>query len=243
MTVRPRLLFVSPRFLFPMNEGGKIRTANILRHLKGGAFEIRLASPAPADYGIFAREIDAVCDSFVSWPAPTASKLRRLMALAGAVPVGVATDRSSAGAAVIADALAHWRPDVVVADFPHATVLLPDRVAATTVNFTHNVEAEIFERHARQARGIWRVVWRDQARKMRRFERDALRRYDAVIAVSGRDAEVLGRRYGLMRVEAIDTGVDLDFFHLMPPRPATERIRWSSAASWIRRPTWMASSS
>ena len=46
---RPRLLFVSPRFLFPMNEGGKIRSANILRRLKGGRFEVVLASPAPAD--------------------------------------------------------------------------------------------------------------------------------------------------------------------------------------------------
>ena len=33
---RPRLLFVSPRFLFPLDQGGKIRTANILRQMKGG---------------------------------------------------------------------------------------------------------------------------------------------------------------------------------------------------------------
>ena len=46
---RPSLLFVSPRFLFPMDQGGKIRTGNILRGMKGGAFEVTLASPAPAD--------------------------------------------------------------------------------------------------------------------------------------------------------------------------------------------------
>ena len=32
MADRPRLLFVSPRFLFPMDQGGKIRTGNILRN-------------------------------------------------------------------------------------------------------------------------------------------------------------------------------------------------------------------
>jgi glycosyltransferase involved in cell wall biosynthesis len=88
--------------------------------------------------------------------------------------------------------------------------------------FTHNVEAEIFERHAQQAHGIWRLVWRDQARKMRWFERDALRRHETVIAVSARDADVLRRRYDLTRVEQIDTGVDLDFFRLIPP-PARNR--------------------
>jgi glycosyltransferase involved in cell wall biosynthesis len=110
----------------------------------------------------------------------------------------------------------------VVADFPHATVLMPDRVEAATVMLTHNVEAEIFERHARQARGVWRLVWADQARKMERFEGDALRRYDQVIAVSARDAGVLRQRYALPAVAQIDTGVDLDFFAEMPA-PQRER--------------------
>jgi hypothetical protein len=222
VTPRPRLLLVSPRFLFPMNEGGKIRTANILRNLKGGAFEIILASPAPADTGAFAADIDAVCDRFVSWPARRPATRERVLALAASIPVGVATDRSAAGQAVIARAIAGWQPEIVVADFPHATVLLPERTEAALAMFTHNVEAEIFERHARQASGVRALVWRDQARKMRRFEGAALRRYDSVIAVSARDAEALTRRYGLKRVEAIDTGVDLEFFRLMPP-PARER--------------------
>jgi glycosyltransferase involved in cell wall biosynthesis len=217
VTSRPRLLFISPRFLFPMNEGGKIRTANILRNLKGGAFEIALASPVPADAGAFAAEIDFVCDRFVSWPGRRTPARERMLALAASVPVSVATDRSAAGQAAIDRVIAEWQPDVVVADFPHATVLLPERTEAALVMFTHNVEAEIYERHARQTGGVRALVWRDQARKMRRFESEALRRYDSVIAVSARDAEALKRRYALKRVEPIDTGVDLEYFRLMPP--------------------------
>jgi glycosyltransferase involved in cell wall biosynthesis len=47
---------------------------------------------------------------------------------------------------------------------------------------------------------------------MRRFEGDALRRFDRVIAVSARDGKALGALYDLPRVETIDTGVDLDFY-------------------------------
>ena len=43
---RPRLAFISPLFLFPNDAGGKIRTSNILRGLKSGAFEVTLLSPA-----------------------------------------------------------------------------------------------------------------------------------------------------------------------------------------------------
>ncbi len=213
---RPRLLLISPRFLFPANEGGKIRTSNILRHMKGGAFELVLASPAPADASAFARDLAAVCDSFRSWPSHAPSRLRRLLALAAPVPVSVVTDRSKAGRTAVAQALAE-APDVVVVDFPHTTALLPKSIGCASVIFTHNVEAEIFERHATLTAGAWRMVWRNQARKMHAFEQASLRRFDAVIAVSSRDATALARRYRLSAVEQIDTGVDLEFFRFASP--------------------------
>ena len=221
MNPRPRLLFVSPRFLFPADEGGKIRTSNILRRMKGGRFEIVLASPAPPGAQAYAADIAAVCDRFVSWPARPTSDLRRALALASRLPIGVVGDRSAAGRRAVARAIAE-APDVVVADFPHAAVLTPDRIAPASVLFTHNVEAEIFERHARVATGVWRLIWRDQARKMDAFERDACRRFASVIAVSARDAAALERRFGLSGVETIDTGVDLDYFRFSPPGEAPD---------------------
>jgi glycosyltransferase involved in cell wall biosynthesis len=201
-----------------MNEGGKIRTANILKRMKGGAFEVTLASPVPKGFEQHRGDINSVCDSFLSWPAPRTTRLRRIRALLDPAPVAAAMDRSRAGSAVIAQALAA-KPDVVLVDFPHAAVLLPDRIEPASVIFTHNVEAEIFERHAAIARRLMRPVWRSQSLKMRRFEGEALRRFDSVIAVSKRDGKALTELYQLPTVEVIDTGVDLEFY-AMSPRPA-----------------------
>ena len=217
--MKPRLLFVSPRFLFPLDQGGRIRTANTLRHMKGGAFDITLASPAPPGAERFAEQVAAVCDRFVWWPQPSMSRLRRAMMLAGPLPVTVAADASTTGRKVVAKTLAK-QPDLVLVDFPHAAVLLPDKVAARSVVFTHNVEAEIFSRHAAVAGGLMRWVWRDQARKMRRFEESTLRRFDAVIAVSARDAAVLRETYDLSHVEPVETGVDTDHYAFHPPSEA-----------------------
>jgi len=218
---RPRLLFVSPRFLFPMDQGGKIRTGNILRGLKGGAFDVTLASPAPPDVQRFTADLSEACDNFISWPERAQSRISRALSLGSAIPVAAVSDRSPAGSACIGRALAA-RPDVVVVDFPHASVLMPERIDAASVMFTHNVEAEIFERHAARAKGVWRMIWADQSRKMTRFEGDTLRRFDTVIAVSDRDADALTKRYSLARVEEIDTGVDLDFFAPAPPEMAPD---------------------
>lgn len=216
-----RLLVVSPRFLFPLDQGGRIRTANTLRHMKGGAFHITLASPAPADAARFTPDTEKVCDAFVSWPEPSLPRWRKVLALAGRLPVTVASDASPEGLVVVAAALAAC-PDAVLVDFPHAAVLLPPHLALPSIIFTHNVEAEIFARHAAVARGPMRLVWQDQARKMRRFEADTLRRFDRVIAVSERDAAALRDACGLPRVDAVETGVDTDYYAAQPPAAAPD---------------------
>ena len=127
--MKPRLLFISPRFLFPLDQGGRIRTANTLRHMKGGAFDITLMSPVPRGAERFAEQTAALCDRFVSWPETRMSRLRRAVALAGTLPVAVATDASAAGRKLVAAELAK-QPDVVLVDFPHSVMLLPEKLAA-----------------------------------------------------------------------------------------------------------------
>jgi polysaccharide biosynthesis protein PslH len=81
-------------------------------------------------------------------------------------------------------------------------------------------------------------VWASQGRKMARLEQESLVRYDAVVAVSNRDRTALAKRYNLPVVEAIDTGVDLDFFAMNPPDsepdPGTDRgtLVFTATMSW-----------
>jgi glycosyltransferase involved in cell wall biosynthesis len=219
---RPRLLFVSPRYLLPADTGAKIRTSDILRGLKGGRFEVILAAPAPGVGDLDDRRALAdLCDQFVSWPGRPRNFLwhvRRVLQLLDPLPVSVACERSRRGRQVIAEALAA-PPDVVVVDFPHTAVNVPARLEVPSVVFTHNVEAEIFKRHAEVARDFaWSRVWRDQHRKMVRFEGEVLRRFDVVIAVSERDGAFFRSEYRVPDVGTIPTGVDLGFLQYSAPR-------------------------
>ena len=214
-----RLLVVSPRFLFPMDQGGRIRTANTLHHLKGGAFHITLASPAPPDHARYAAETAWVCDEWLHWPEPQPGKLAKVAALAGRLPVSVLSDISPQGHAVVAKALAA-RPDLVIVDFPHAAVLMPEAPPPASILFTHNVEAEIFDRQAKIAPFPMRLVWAHEARKMREFERRVLAAYRTVFAVSERDAQALRAAYALPNVHAVETGVDTEYYGFHPrPTP------------------------
>lgn len=225
---RPRLLFVSPRFLLPLDEGGKIRTVGTLRAMKDGAFDITLVSPAPADLTPFQADIASVCDHFRSWPQPPVNLFTRLAGLLGSTPVSAATDRSPAALRVVAKELA-GKPDLALFDFAHAGVLMPAAIDLPTIMFTHNIEAEILERHARVAKGPMRFVWQREAAKMRAFEGKALSRFDTVIAVSARDAAGFEKQFGLESVRIIDTGVDLDYYGYHAPSEQTETVIFSGA--------------
>ncbi len=217
MSRQLRLLFVSSRYLFPTDSGGKIRTVNVLRGMKGGAFEITLASPLPATttrHGDL-EDVGGVCDRFVGWPDATRGALfrwTRMRHLVSTLPVAVATDGSESGRRTIAGELER-APNIVVVDFPHAAVLAPPPYPCPGVMFTHNVEAEIFRRHSEIARNpLKRAIWRNQAAKMEQYERELLRRFTSVVAVADRDREYFHRVYGIVNVSTIPTGVDLDYF-------------------------------
>jgi glycosyltransferase involved in cell wall biosynthesis len=235
MSRRPQLLFVSPRFLFPADSGGKIRSAQILRGIKDGEFAITLAAPAPADGAQgFSAELDEVCDRFVHWPAPAGGLVfaaRRAGHLLSRLPVSVASDRSPEARAVVARELARG-PDVAVFDFAHSTVLAAAQMGVPSVMFTHNVESEIFARHARVARHwLMRRVWAAQHAKMERFERAALARFDRIVAVSERDAAYFRDRWQLKGVAVIPTGVDLEFFRYQAP-PSTLQVVFTGSMDW-----------
>lgn len=218
--VRPRLVFVSPVFLFPNDAGGKIRSTNILRGLKGGTFDITLVSVATAtETSRWASEISSVCDHFIAWePAAPRHRWWRVLDLFDELPVNVVVDRTERGAATVDAAIRAADTSVVVFDFVHSAVLLPRNVKCASVCFTHNVEAEIFERHAAVARNpVRRWVWASQHRKMLRFERQSLASFTKVVAVSDRDAKFFRQTYDLHQAQAIPTGVDLEFFSWQAP--------------------------
>src|SRR4029079_18289161 len=146
-------------------------------------------------------------------------RLARARHLFSRLPIPIASDYQAAAARAVAEALAGMC-NVVVFDFLHSAVLAPTNIDVPSLLFTHNVEAEIFSRHAEAAANpLLKALWSSQGSKMREFERRSLRRFDVVIAVSERDGLKFKADYGLPDVFVIPTGVDLEYFgHTEPSR-------------------------
>lgn len=237
MTEKPVLVFVSTRFLFPTDSGGKIRTTQVLRGLKGGAFHIRLLMPVSATLREeFADEIDSVCDELIGWDEKREPRfggaIRKLAGIFDSRPIPVLSDGHRPAQLIIERELRR-DPAVVVFDFPHSAVLAPPRIRCPSVMFTHNIEAEIFRRHRDVARTfLHRWLWSNQYAKMLRYERDVLNSFDTTIAVSERDREFFRDEYGVSNCKAIPTGVDTEFFEYRSPDAAFQVV-FCGSMDWM----------
>jgi glycosyltransferase involved in cell wall biosynthesis len=233
---KPTLAFVSTRFLFPTDSGGKIRTTQILRGMKGGAFRIRLLMPCGADERQqYVDEIASVCDELCSWDPQNrprfVEKLQKLVWLWRPVPVPVLSDWSKAAQRLIVSEVERG-PDLIVFDFPHSAVLVPEGMAIPSVMFTHNIEAEIFRRHCEVAKSpLTRFIWKNQFAKMMNFERKVLQSFDTTIAVSERDRDFFRSEFGIQHCYEIPTVVDTDFFAYETPDDA--QVVFCGSMDWM----------
>ncbi len=235
-TGRPALLFVSPQFLFPMDAGGKIRSANILKHLKGGAFETRLLMPATDEERARWRDdIDALADKTALYRPAARNwfwKARRAAGFVSRIPISAFADAGAASRKAVGDAI-RARPDIVIFDYVQSLAMAPPTIGSPHLFFAHNVETEILERHAMAAAGVMKLVWRREAAKMRRFETRACAAAAGVIAVSERDADSFRARFGARMALSIPTAVDTDFFRFSPPsEDAPPKVVFTGSMDW-----------
>jgi polysaccharide biosynthesis protein PslH len=190
-----RLLWLNAGLLLPLDKGGKLRTWHVMRHIARRhditylCFEDPSATQAERD------GMREVCRELVTVPRADAEKgTLRFYADAARyvidrVPYAVAKYRSDAYRTRIEQLLRERRFDAVVCDFLPPAINLPGALPCPGVMFTHNVEAEIWRRHAENASNpASRYLFGQQWRRMLRFEADTLARFSLVLAVSDADS-------------------------------------------------------
>ena len=221
-----KILWLNANLLLPLDKGGKLRTWHVMRHLAARHDITYLSFSDDSQTDADRAGMRAVCRRVETVPRRDAAKgtwkfyWSAARYLLDPVPYGVAKYRSAEYRKRLLSLLRSERYDVVVCDFLVPIVNLPERLPCPAILFTHNVEAEIWRRHFENAGNpLTRRLLAQQWRRMRRFEGEALRRFELSLAVSETDRETFARLYpGAAKrpLLVVQTGVDTNYF-----RPAT----------------------
>jgi sugar transferase (PEP-CTERM/EpsH1 system associated) len=232
-----KILWVNSDFLYPATRGGQIRTLETLKRLNQ-RHEIHYAALYRSAAGALERSAE-YCSR--AYPIPhdvpadfTPGFFRQLCeSRLSRLPVAILRYRSRALERQVAALLRAEKFDAVVCDFLTSAANVPDPGGA--VLFQHNVESTIWKRHAEHGRTpLHRAYFRRQYERMLRYEKHVCQAVKRVVAVSDGDASTMRTLYGVQGVEAVPTGVDIDYF--TPPKPREPEVDLVFVGSMDWRP-------
>jgi sugar transferase (PEP-CTERM/EpsH1 system associated) len=232
------ILWLKTELLHPLDKGGRIRSYQLLRHLRQRHAITYLSLDDGAAGAVERAAASEYCDRLVCIPfaPPPKQSPRMLMAAAASaldeLPYAISRYRSRAMEQAVRDLVARSAVDLVVADFLVSTINLPPSLPVPAVLFQHNVEAQIWARRAQHAPALLRWFIRDQADKMRRYERAACRRADHIFVVSDADRRTHEVEYGVAAPTVIDTGVDVAQFSSHAVTPERNHIAFVGSMDW-----------
>jgi sugar transferase (PEP-CTERM/EpsH1 system associated) len=238
-----RILWLQSGLLLPLDKGGKLRTWHLLRHLAHRHDITYLSFTEPGVTAAEREGMGAVSARLETVPRSDPPKrsfrfhLRAALHLADPLPYAVGRYRSRAYRRKLLTLLGTESFDLIVCDFLVPAVNLPRTLPCPTVLFAHNVESEIWRRHAETRRGsLTAVLYQTQYRRMLRFERRTLERFDGVLAVSDADRDTFAQLFpGSVGhpIHVVPTGVDTEFFLPSPSQPASRRLVFTGSMDWL----------
>ncbi len=228
-----KLLWVKADFLHPTDRGGQIRTLEMLKRLHT-RHEIHYVglhrgdTTRSSEYCSYAYPIEHHVPA-KNTPAFAGQLLNGLIS---SLPVAVSRYQSDAMKRKVEALSKQEKFDHIICDFLFPAPNIPD--LSSCVLFQHNVEAVIWKRHVENApTAAHRWYFQMQARRMDKFEGDVCRTVKSVIAVSEVDACLMRKDYRPRRVDAVPTGVDLDYFTPTTSVPRSSDLVFIGSMDWM----------
>ena len=217
--MKPTLLFISPRFLYPPVKGEKIRGWNLLRHF-ATRYRVLLGCLVddPADMAHY-EVLRPFCDELVCFPIDKRrQKIKSLASFRRGRPLMLDYNHHAGLAAWVKTVLAREHVDIAyLFSTPMAPYVLPfvtPRQRPVLVLDMQDIDSEKWREYAITARFPMNLVWAREARTLLAYEIEAARACDLTFLVSAPECVAFRRLMPEIgdKLHAVEQGVDLDQF-------------------------------
>jgi sugar transferase (PEP-CTERM/EpsH1 system associated) len=234
-----KILWVKSGGLVPADHGGRIRSLNLLKELARHhevdvfTFYASQTDDPHAELRQYFRRVVSV-PLEIAPPKSAKDLLRYAANLFTRRPYSVAKYCRPKASRKLRELLSEQTYDVMICDFLVTAGLIPWDTPCPKVLFTHNVEAQIWQRHYQVAKNpVWKAVsWREYF-MMDRFERFYLRRAEVVLAVSENDRAMFSRFINPSKLAVIQTGVDVDYFRPIADAEEPNSLVFTGSMDWL----------
>jgi len=234
-----KILWVKSGGLVPPDHGGRIRSFQLAKVL-AQAHEVSLFTfyqPTPDDAHAELQKIfrRVMCVPIaVPSPHSPAEYISYAKNLLSSRPYSAAKYCQPHVARELRQHLQEESYDVIICDFLLTAGVIPWNLPGRRVLFTHNVEAQIWERQFQVARNsLWKLACYREFRTMQKMERHYLRCSDHVLAVSETDREFFAHFVDPSKISVIPTGVDVNYFLPAPELEQANTLVFTGSMDWL----------
>lgn len=239
-----RILFHNCRLLHPLHGGDRIRSYNMLRELRKQHHITYLTLRTPADGPEAIERASEYCHDLIAIDHPVKNQrsLRFYFevlgnTLFGKYPFLGQKYLSPETTRRIRELSTKGKHDLLICDYlaPMVNLLeLGERPRLPTLLFQHNVESVIFARHAETAKNpLKSMLYRQQWRMLRAFERQSAEFVDGQVTVSDTDTATFRDELGMTNVlGAVPTGVDCEYFRPTSTPPSKPVLAFLGSMDW-----------
>ncbi len=224
---------------FPFQHRGKIRTLNVVRYLAKW-HDITYLCNVSAEEQPYLQDMQELGVRLEAMPwheSPRHSPMfyaGLAVNLLSSYPYTVNKDFDSRLRRRAQELIKDNPPDLIICDFVQMARNTLGLNGPPQILFQHNVEAEIYDRMAKnESNWFKRLFILNQYKKMRAFESAAGRSFNRIIAVSQRDQKAFEKNYGWKHVNCIDTGVDTNFFTPLNTNRDDHKIVFVGSMDWM----------
>jgi sugar transferase (PEP-CTERM/EpsH1 system associated) len=234
-----KILWVKSGGLVPLDHGGKIRSYQVARVL-AREHDVTLFTFYPPTLDDTHSELRSFFSRVICVPVATpkrnsaADYFSYLKNLVSNRPYSVSKYCQPHVASELRQHLMQESYDVILCDFLVTAGVIPWDLPGPKIFFTHNVEAQIWERQFHVARNpVWKAACYREYRMMDRMEHDYLRRADHVLVVSEVDRNAFASFVDPAKISVIPTGVDVDYFRPVPEMEQPNTLVFTGSMDWM----------
>jgi sugar transferase (PEP-CTERM/EpsH1 system associated) len=234
-----KLLWVKAGGLLPPDTGGKIRSYQILKQL-ARKHEITLFTFYPQHPDDVHPRGAEIFSKVIAVPLPIpprrsrAEYARYLRMLLAGRPFTIDKYFYPVVHRRYAELLASSASDLTVCDFIFPAPLIDWQAPPPKILFTHNVEAQVWERHSKVASNpaVKLACWLE-SRALKRAESRYARLADYVLTVSENDRAAFAQYTDAARISVIPTGVDTVYFQPAPGPQQPNTTVFTGSMDWM----------
>lgn len=231
-----KILQVTNRIPWPLNDGGNLATYHVAKHLGDRGHELILAALNTKKHYQDPKVVEGIAKVYTVDIDTSIRPLALFKSFFSKLPYNIQRFVSPEFSALLQSVITKEKPDVIQLEGSYQAIFIPairEVSHAPVILRSHNVEWRIWKRLAEnQKHPLKRFYFKHLAKKIRRFETETLPLFDAVIAITQED-ERWYRDQGFGKLlTTINAGANL----LMCPQdnktPFFNRIGFIGSLEW-----------